>query len=90
MPFKSLVTQAAPRRFVLAFAVTTALLLVPAAMLALYFGPIDGDLARIGHLAERDFGPRQPQQPIERIAPPRFGERTDIVLLGDSFSQANA
>lgn len=89
MPYKSFVKQAAPRRFVLAFAVTTALLLVPAIAASLYFGPPAADLVRVGHLPQRDYAPQVELEPIQRIAAPAAGERTDVVLLGDSFSLSN-
>lgn len=90
MPLKSLATQAIPRRFVLAFTVTAAVLLVPAIAASLYFGPPVYDLVRIGHLPQRDYGAQVRSEPIERIAAPAPGERTDVVLLGDSFSLANS
>lgn len=89
MPFKSLVTQAAPRRFVLAFVIAAVLLLVPAIAASLYFGLPVYDLVRVGHLPQRDYGAQVPSMPLERIAAPAAGERTDVVVLGDSFSLDN-
>jgi len=55
--------------------------------LALYSGPIVGDLTRIGAFAERDFAPRK-LQTAARSAPNRVPiEQADIAILGDSFSE---
>lgn len=58
-------------------------------LLGVWLGPPAHDLTRIGHLASRDFSAQRFQEPVETLAPPRTGERTDVLLLGDSFSQAN-
>lgn len=86
----------APRRFVVAFAASAALLLVPAILVSLYIGPVEGDLARVGHFAQRDFAalpqstaPGLLSAPIERLPAPPLAAPADIVLIGDSFSQPN-
>jgi hypothetical protein len=54
--------------------------------LSLRFGPIEGDLARIGGFAERDYAPGRPQ-PAPTIAPNTVAlEDADVIVLGDSFS----
>jgi len=54
--------------------------------LSLRFGPIGGDLARLGGFAERDYAPGV-AQPAPRIAPNTVAlEDADVVVLGDSFS----
>ena len=54
--------------------------------LSLRFGEIEGDLARVGGFAERDYAPRVPQ-PAARIAPNTVAlADADVIVLGDSFS----
>jgi hypothetical protein len=54
--------------------------------LSLRFGPIRGDLARVGGFAERDYRPGVPQA-AARIAPNTVDlADADVVVLGDSFS----
>ena len=54
--------------------------------LSLRFGAIEGDLARVGGFAERDYAPRAPQ-PAARIAPNTVAlADADVIVLGDSFS----
>lgn len=77
------------RRFVIAFFASVALLLVPAIMLSFYVGPVDGDIARIGHFAERDFGMLAPPSPIDSLPEPGPSEAADLVVIGDSFSRPN-
>lgn len=77
------------RRYLLYFTVLVAITLVPAALLSWLFEPINGDLTRIGHYSERDFGwnSTQPavllrENGVAIVAP-------DILVLGDSFSREN-
>ena len=54
--------------------------------LSLRFGPIRGDLARVGGFAERDYRPGVPQADA-RIAPNTVSlADADVIVLGDSFS----
>jgi hypothetical protein len=54
--------------------------------LSMRFGPIRGDLARVGGFAERDYEPGVPQASA-RIAPNTVDlADADVVVLGDSFS----
>jgi len=71
-------------------------LLIAAAMLCMavvgalgsaWSGPLTGDLARLGHLPEVNFGPRSSEAPIPdrwRVNSP-FAE-ADVLVIGDSFS----
>ena len=58
--------------------------------LGIYLQPLYGDLTRIGFFAEKDFGWNKPQlefrQPLFELG--RYDRHYDIVVLGDSFSQA--
>ena len=75
--------------FIKGFTLALIVLLLPAVLLSLYFEPLDGDLTRIGHLAERDFGANQSQPSQPRIANLKQTEKADILVLGDSFSAEN-
>lgn len=72
-----------------AFFGAAVLLLAPSIAASLYFGPPVHELVRLGHLPQRDYGAQAPAEPLERIAAPAAGERTDVVVLGDSFSLGN-
>lgn len=77
------------RRYLTWFAVSVTFMLIPAAVLSFLFEPINGDLTRIGHYSERDFGWNSPQ-PAVRLAN-NGSAVTDpaILVLGDSFSREN-
>ncbi|WP_036253238.1 hypothetical protein [Methylobacter sp. BBA5.1] len=52
-----------------------------------YFEPLEGDLTRIGHLPEKDFGWNQPQPlvPEARLKSDALTD-ADVFVIGDSFS----
>jgi hypothetical protein len=76
----------APVTFLRWVAVTFVLIAALNIGLSLRFGPIRGDLARVGGFAERDYRPGVPQADA-RIAPNTVAlEDADVVVLGDSFS----
>ncbi|MET3130521.1 hypothetical protein AAKU55_000778 [Oxalobacteraceae bacterium GrIS 1.11] len=77
------------RRFLIFFALTSALVLLPAACLSVYFQPLDGDLTRIGAYAERDFGWNAPHPVINIHKNGKSMTDPDILVLGDSFSEHN-
>lgn len=62
---------------------------VIAISLSLYFQPISGDLTRIGHWSELDFGWQQPQPVVNVYANGALITNPDVVVLGDSFSHPN-
>jgi len=67
-------------------AVTFVLLAGVNIALSLRFGAIEGDLARVGGFAERDYRPGTPQV-AARIAPNTVElADADVIVLGDSFS----
>lgn len=74
----------------LAFFASAALLLLPAILASLYLHPVDGDLVRIGHLPQRDFTAQAAQPVLETFAGRAQAANADILVLGDSFSAANA
>jgi len=53
-----------------------------------YFEPLDGDLTRIGHLPEKDFGWNRPQPliPEARLKSDALAD-SDVLVIGDSFSE---
>lgn len=51
--------------------------------------PIYGDLTRIGKWTERDFGPNVMQSPATVKSSGRALLHSDVMVLGDSFSQEN-
>ena len=62
--------------------------------LALWVQPIEGDLTRLGGFMENDYGWNEPQQQFSSTLFKLTGERKydryyDVVVLGDSFSNAN-
>ncbi|QDL55233.1 alginate O-acetyltransferase AlgX-related protein [Rhodoferax aquaticus] len=57
--------------------------------LNLYFEPISGELTRIGHWSERDFGWQQPQPTVAVHANGTSITNPDVVVLGDSFTHPN-
>lgn len=74
----------------LAFFASAALLLFPAILASLFLHPVDGDLVRIGHLPQRDFTAQAAQPVLETFADRAKAADADILVLGDSFSAANA
>lgn len=74
----------------LAFFASAALLLLPAILASLFLHPVDGDLVRIGHLPQRDFTAQAAQPVLETFADGAKSANADILVLGDSFSAANA
>lgn len=78
------------RRYLSGFLLGTLLLLLPGVMLSFYLQPLSGELTRIGHLAERDFGPNRPQAGLTRNANDTPATAADVLVLGDSFSDKNA
>lgn len=76
------------RRFLAGFIAAAVTLLLLGISLALYMGPAQGDLARIGRLGERYFAPQQAQvSQRRRQNPPQTA--ADIVVVGDSFAVEN-
>lgn len=76
------------RRFLVGFVAAALTLLLLGISLALYMGPAQGDLARIGRLGERYFAPQQAQvSQLRRQNPPK--KAADIVVVGDSFAVEN-
>ncbi len=62
--------------------------------LALWVQPIEGDLTRVGGFTENDFGWYEPQQQFSSALFKLTGKRKydryyDVVVLGDSFSNAS-
>jgi hypothetical protein len=68
------------------FAAALPLLVVMA--LGWYVQPLSGDLTRLGHLPERDFGWRAPQARVP-VAPHDPQAKPVVAVLGDSFSERN-
>lgn len=62
---------------------------VIAVPLSIIFEPLSGDLTRIGHWAERDFGWNQPQPAVVVHANGASISNPQVVVLGDSFSHPN-
>jgi hypothetical protein len=64
------------------------------AFAALYLGeaawlqPLNGDLTRIGHWPERDYGWNATNPPVQPL-PNALRADTNLVVLGDSFSELN-
>lgn len=61
--------------------------------LAMWVEPIEGDLTRLGGFTENDFGWNEPQQQFPSIlfkltAEREYDQYYDVVVLGDSFSNA--
>lgn len=57
--------------------------------LSIFFEPISGDLTRIGHWSERDFGWNKPQPAVSVHANGTLISNPQILVLGDSFSHPN-
>lgn len=71
------------------FAFPVLVFFVVAIPLNLYFEPISGDLTRIGHWAERDYGWNLPQPSVAVHANGSAVQNPQILVLGDSFSHPN-
>ena len=57
-------------------------------LLAWFFQPVNGDLTRIGAWAERDYGWNK-AQPHFKALPNVLSPSTDVLVIGDSFSEPN-
>lgn len=57
--------------------------------LSIFFEPLSGDLTRIGHWSERDFGWNKPQQVVSVRANGASILNPQVLVLGDSFSHPN-
>lgn len=68
---------------------TVLALLFSAIALSLFFKPLEGDLTRIGHWAERDFAPTRSQSAVLIRANGSFDKTPRVLVLGDSFSHPN-
>lgn len=86
----SSISSSKSRRFLLGFLIGVLLLLLPGILLSFYLQPLSGDLTRIGHLSERDFGSQHAQKDLTRLANDTPLSAADILILGDSFSDSNA
>ncbi|MDP2229192.1 MAG: hypothetical protein Q8J78_17140 [Moraxellaceae bacterium] len=85
----SFISSSNSRHFLTGFALAASLLLLCGSGLGLYLGPPSGDLMRIGRMASIDWQPTRSQAPLSVMANPPDGP-TDVLVLGDSFSAANA
>jgi hypothetical protein len=61
----------------------------PLLLFAFWVEPINGDLTRIGHWPEHDFGFNAPHPVIRLNANGRAVSQPDVLVLGDSFSVRN-
>lgn len=57
--------------------------------LTMFFEPVSGDLTRIGHWSERDFGWNRPQPAVSVRANGTSILNPQVLVLGDSFSHPN-
>lgn len=57
--------------------------------LSIYLEPLEGDLTRLGHWSERDFGWRYPQPSVNVKENGASVTHPEILVLGDSFSRPN-
>ncbi|MEO8629229.1 MAG: hypothetical protein ABI612_14170 [Betaproteobacteria bacterium] len=74
-----------PRLFLFAFALSALLLGATLAVLDKLWGPVVGDLTRLGGFPEREFAARKPH--TDTLPPARVElADADIIVLGDSFS----
>jgi SGNH hydrolase-like domain, acetyltransferase AlgX len=76
------------KSYLILFAATALIPVVFFGILGFVIQPVTGDLARLGKLAERDFGWNEPQ-PIVPILSSNFLVQPDVIVLGDSFSESN-
>lgn len=78
------------RRYLLYFTAFVSVMLLPTAFLSWLFEPINGDLTRIGHYSELDFGWNGTQPVIPLAENGVLITEPGILVLGDSFSRENA
>jgi len=78
-----------PRGFVIAFLATVIAFSAFFGALSVYLEGPSGDLARLGHWPERDFGWHSQQPPVFRRANGSAVPAPRILVLGDSFSRSN-
>ncbi len=71
------------------FIVSVVFFLATAVPLSIYFGPISGDLTRIGNWSERDFAGKRPQSEIKVQTNGGMDSNPQVLVLGDSFSYPN-
>ncbi len=71
------------------FALPAIIFFAIAIPLNLFFEPLSGDLTRIGHWSERDFGWNTPQPAVDVRANGSASRNPDVLVLGDSFSHPN-
>jgi hypothetical protein len=57
--------------------------------LSIFFGPVTGDLTRVGHWSERDYGGNQPQPDVHVRSNRTVLPSPQVLVLGDSFSHPN-
>jgi hypothetical protein len=76
------------KNYLVIFAIAALIPIAIFATLGFALQPVNGDLTRLGRLAERDFGWSLPQ-PIVEIRPAVRLEAPDVIVFGDSFSQPN-
>lgn len=82
--------MSAPRfGYTLALLAAAAVVFLPFLALALWCGPIAGDLTRLGGWSERDYGWRARQPRLEVLENAAPGSGPDVLVLGDSFSMGN-
>lgn len=83
-------SSSAHRRFLVAFLLAGFGLLLPGMLVSLFVEPADGNLARIGFVAQRDMGPRAPQERMAVLANGITAVKDpQVLVLGDSFSEPN-
>jgi hypothetical protein len=68
------------------FAFPVFIFFVSVVPLSILFEPISGDLTRIGHWSERDFGWNKPQPTVSVRANKTAISNPQVLVLGDSFS----
>lgn len=71
------------------FTLPVLIFFVIAVPLSIFFEPLSGDLTRIGHWSERDFGWNKPQPVVSIRANGTSTSNPQILVLGDSFSHPN-
>lgn len=77
------------RRYLLIVICPVLLVVAVATALTIFFGPITGDLVRIGRWTEWDFGGKAVQPVLAINANGSAITNPDILVLGDSFSRGN-
>jgi hypothetical protein len=76
-------------KYLIWFAVPTIVFFIIAIPLALYYQPISGDLTRIGHWSERDYGWLNSQPEVVIRENGVETQNPQVLVLGDSFSRHN-